>query len=443
MWSRFREWILARFTRADGARLVSSLILATMLWGYVSLVNDPERSETFTNVQLPPVTDLPPGLVITTQLPTVSVRVTGPRSVVEDVSLADITVRLQTEDVEGPGQKTVDILVDAPDGLRKKSASPRQIQITVEESTSKQFDLTYNKEELPPSDAQVIGELSPDVSVVTVSGPRSAVDRVASVELDIEIGEHTRDFEEDFTPVARDASGAEVPEVTIQPATVRTTVSVSQRGRQILVLPRVEGSAAAGYEVANQTTSPPNVIVDGPPEALDAVLYVYTQPVNIEGATADVVQSVAIDESNLPQGVQVVDPANKQVQVIVQIQRRAEPRSLPNQAVQVVGLGSGLQAQVDPEQVSVVVEMSEQQLETLQPGDIMVSIDVTGLGPGTYTVMPTVSVPAELRWIRVDPAQTTITISQATLVEGEPSYASTPPSDLPSGEEASPAPSPT
>src|SRR5262245_4717557 len=101
MLDRLRDLLAGRFTRADATRLIASLVLATLLWGWVSLVTDPEITKTFPN--LPLVTEpLADDLVIVTDLPAITVRLTGPESVLEDITSDEITVSIPTGDIDEP-----------------------------------------------------------------------------------------------------------------------------------------------------------------------------------------------------------------------------------------------------------------------------------------------------------------------------------------------------
>ncbi len=418
-----RAWafLQARFTRADAARLVSSLILATMLWGYVSLITDPEETQTFSGLTIAPLEDLDDNLILTSELPDVSVRLTGPESVLEDISPGDIVLSVDTDDIDGPTEgQELRIQVDTPDGIRRSDAEPRFVTVNVaERATPKEFTLEPQPVNQPDSPNLQVDTAQPSVSMVTVSGPAPAVDRVARVVLPIDIGNHTQTFDETFTPVALDASGTQIPEVTIQPQAILTTVPIEVRGRQVAVLVDIVGQPAAGYQVIDRRTIPLNIVVDGPAEQLNSIIYVYTEPVDISNATQDVSTSVSIDQERLPDGVSVLTPANGQVQVIIQVSMFGSPQNLPSQTVQVNGLAPGSSAALEPSEVSVIIEASTDQIEELQPNDITVSVDATGLGPGTYQLRPSVSVPPEMSWIRADPEYVSVTISEADAFNGD------------------------
>jgi YbbR domain-containing protein len=424
MLQRVRELLAGRFTRADLSRLVASLVLATLLWGWVSLITDPEVTRSFSDLPLQ-YEPLGGDLLIVTELPTIDVRLTGPESVIDDISRDEIVVSIPTDQIDKPDDYRLTVRIDTPDGVRKRQASPAQIPLTVERSVAETFPLHYLLEELPPDDPRQVGAFQPaEESAVTVSGPESVVERVEEVVLRIEIGSRTRDFESEFTPAALDANGNDVPEVTIAPSQIRGTVPISQRGQPVAVFTRLQGVPAEGYEVVDRTIVPATVRVDGPQEVLDRLLTISTEPVDISGRTETFNQQVALDLSTLPPGVTVIDPASGLVEVVVQISQRGVTQTLPAQPVMVIGRGAGLSVSSEPESVAVVVFAAQEQIAALSAGDIVVTVDVTGLGPGTYELTPVVAIPPSMRWIRTEPVEV-----QVTIAASEPDAATPAPPD--------------
>ena len=165
-----------------------------------------------------------------------------------------------------------------------------------------------------------IGNIEPEVSEVTVSGPKRLVDNVAQVQLPVDIGERTDDFTADFVPTALDAAGQPIPEVAILPSRVTTTVVVEQRGRSVPVLVQTVGNPEQGYESVGSVANPATVLLDGPDEVLANILSVVTTPVDIDGATETVSTRVGLED--LPPDVRVVSPADGSVVAVVQIRPR-------------------------------------------------------------------------------------------------------------------------
>jgi YbbR domain-containing protein len=50
-------------------------------------------------------------------------------------------------------------------------------------------------------------------------------------------------------------------------------------------------------------------------------------------------------------------------------------------------------------------------LSSIDAGDITVQVDLTGLGPGTYTLEPKVRVPQGVTWVASNPKAITVTIT--------------------------------
>src|SRR5919106_1267414 len=125
-------------------RAAASLALAFLLWAWVTTQRDPPETRVFADLTLQAPT-LPEPLQIAGELPSVTIEVIAPRSVVDRVRFEDQTRR--------------------------------------------------------------IDNIEPAVSEVTVSGPQRLVDNVARVVLPVDIGERTDDFTVDFVPTALDAAG--------------------------------------------------------------------------------------------------------------------------------------------------------------------------------------------------------------------------------------------
>ncbi len=421
MLDRMWEYLRTHFTRADAARLVSSLILATMLWGYVSLITDPEETQSFAGLALAPLDDLDDALILTSSPPDITVRLTGPESVIDDIGPGEITVSLDLDDLDGPDDNyQARVRIETPDGVRRAVAEPSFVPIAVAELAEPvDFALEPEFVRLPENTPIQADTPRAEVSTVRVSGAVAVVERVARVTLPVEIGNRTQSFTDTFVPVALDAAGNPIPEAIIEPPTVSANVSIVTRGHSAPVLVRLSGAPALGYDVREQRTVPQFVLVDGPEAALTSIFYVNTVPLDISGATDTVAESVAIDVASLPEGVTILQPTSGQVQAIVQISPESSPpQSLPGQLVQVVGIDAGLTAVSEPAEIAVVVETSTEQIEQLQLGDIVVSVDATNLGPGTYRLTPSVSVPPEMSWIRTDPDVVTITITESDAFNG-------------------------
>jgi YbbR domain-containing protein len=194
------------------------------------------------------------------------------------------------------------------------------------------------------------------------------------------------------------------------------------------VITQLQGEPAQGYEVVDRTINPSTVLVDGPQGSLDDLVAVSTEPIDVAGATSTVSKRVRI--GGLPEGVDVIEPADGTVIAVVQIRQRGVTQPLPGQHIEFVNVGTGLTAEANPGEITVTVVASQEVLADLTAETISVQVDVGGLGPGVYTLAPQVILPPNMQYNSTDPPTVTITIRQSSATPG--ASAATPEASPPS-----------
>ena len=394
-------------------RAAASLALAFLLWAWVTTQRDPPETRVFADLTLQAPT-LPEPLQIAGELPSVTIEVIAPRSVVDRLSRSGLRPSLDVSEITGPGNYQAAVEVELPASARINSITPPRVALVVDETTSRTMHLEVDP--VPIDDpTRRIDNIEPAVSEVTVSGPQRLVDNVARAVLPVDIGERTDDFTADFVPTAVDAAGQPIPEVAILPSRVTTTVVVEQRGRSVPVLVQTVGNPEQGYESVGSVANPATVLLDGPDEVLANILSVVTTPVDIDGATETVSTRVGLED--LPPDVRVVNPADGSVVAVVQIRPRGMTQLLNDLPVQVNGVPRGFTASVEPDRLGVVVFASEETMANLSGEEISVSVSAEGLGAGRHQVRPSVTVPPEVQWLRTEPEVVVVIIEpRATAV---------------------------
>ncbi len=407
---------LLRFrpNRSTALRMVLSLVLAVLLWGWVTSLADPPRSQTRTNVSVSPGV-APNGLVVSTRAPLATVEASGPESVLDEFDPSNLALTLDLSSIDGPGTYTVPIVPVVEERFVNYRITPPSASIVVDELVSRVFQLQANVVGLDETNSRVVGyQLS--VPEVTVSGPTAIMNTIQTAQVDLDVSGQTGALSFDSLPVsALTADGNQldstVENLTINPSFVQADIEIQTAGREVLVLANVVGTPAEGYEQRTTTTSPRTVVLDGPADVLASLTYVETDPVNISQATQTTSARVAI--ANLPAGVRVLTPADGQVDVIVQIQQQGVNQTLPNLPVAITGLDEGLAATLDVGSVSLEISAAATQIPSLVSGAISISVDVTGLDVGTHEVTPQVVVPAGVEWEDIVPETLTVTITRA------------------------------
>jgi YbbR domain-containing protein len=199
--------------------------------------------------------------------------------------------------------------------------------------------------------------------------------------------------------------GVEV--VQVMPSAIAMAFERSA-SRQVSVVPAVDGRPAPGYVIGAKTADPKTVEVVGPESAVKSVTEVLTEPVSVAGARQHVTQSVILG---------LLDPSlrlknARSATVTVQIVPAPLERVLRARPVHLRGLGPHLEARAVPATVDVAVRGARESLNRVEADDIVLYIDLTGLGAGQYSGLNVhADGPPDIGVARIEPASVQVQIS--------------------------------
>lgn len=391
--------------------LILAFILAVIVW--VSAVTDGNPNEERDFPRLIPIEIIgqDANLLMIGSMPAqVRVRLDAPRSVWTQLTSESNALRAYV-DLTGlaPGKYTVPVHVDIhPRPVRLEQLDPQEVEITLEALSTRTFPVTLLVDGTP-SLGYAAGEASVDPGELTVSGPESLVSRVKELRATLNIANATNDVDLSLPLTALDAEGNVVNGLTINPKQTNIRLPIRLLGgyRNVIVKVITTGQVANGYKLTNIFVTPPNVIVfSTDPKLVDELPgYVETEPLNLTNASDDL--ETRLDLS-LPRGVSVVGDSKVLVQVSVAAIESNLTVSLP---VELTNLTPGLEAEVAPTTVDVILVGPVPVLDMLKPSDIRVSVDLSGYGEGTYRIIPIVELlPERVTVVSILPPTVDVTI---------------------------------
>jgi YbbR domain-containing protein len=167
----------------------------------------------------------------------------------------------------------------------------------------------------------------------------------------------------------------------VVPATVSLTFETSIT-KSVPVVAAVEGDPAPGYVVGKIAAAPPEVQVVGPESVVKRVTRATTEPVNLNGATARVRDSVTIGLSE--DAARLLVP--RSATVTVDILPAPIERVLTGVPIAVRGASKGMRVLLTPRQVSVTARGPGNLVRNLSPQAVPAWIDVSGLERGRYNL---------------------------------------------------------
>ena len=144
--------------------------------------------------------------------------------------------------------------------------------------------------------------------------------------------------------------------------------------KMVPVRPRLVGGPAAGYEVAEIASEPPEVRVSGPKSRVDEVASAFTEPLALDGARDNISDVVRIGLQDPLLRIQ----GSSEVRVTARIREVHEQRTLSGVVVE----ARGGAARFRPGAVQVVLEGPAAALRRLAPQDVKAYVDLAAPATG-------------------------------------------------------------
>ncbi len=370
-----------------------ALVLGIAVWVSAVSAADPDEVLPYPKSIPIEVVGQDPSLVLTSDVPTnLDVTLRAPRSTWELLKTQDNTVRAIL-DLSGLGAGEHEVNVQIQVTLRPTQivlANPKTVTVELESLAHKTLPLTLSLSGQPAAGYQA-GDPVMDSSDVIISGPESIVKDAMKARVVVNLDGVRESIDEPAAVEIINSKNEVLRELTIIPESIQVNVPISQQGgfRDVAVKVIVQGQQAAGYRIENISVFPPVITVFSSDPSLVNSLpgVVDTQPLDLQDAKEDISTRLSLD---LPRNITLVGAQTVQVQVSISpIQTSL---TLLNQPINVTGISEGWSAQIFPETVDVIVSGPLPVLDVLASQDITITVNVSGLGAGTYQLKPDVEV---------------------------------------------------
>lgn len=400
-----------RWFRTIGLRLALALGLSFSLWLFVSLSENPYQTASFNGLPVE-IRGLSPGLVSVdnngfqqTSFPPINITVEADAQTLErHVASSDIRTFVDLRD-KGVGEYLVPVVAETNRSdlsrLNFDKIEPSNLSIRLEQLITRTVPLQIKTEgNLPFSfeaGALEVSNADQPIDSVSVVGPQSRAVQVSSVQAVANIEQLRADYTSSVSLRPFNENGQVVEGVTLTPETVRVRVPIrSVAGlRRVAVLGNIKGFPADGYTVSSVASDPQLVNLTGSSGPLDAVNQIGTESIDVTGATTTFTREVSL---LVPVGTSLQVGESPRVTVTVQITPVARPfRVTLPVPVTVTGVANGLLVTVNPQIVDVTLVGSSGALTRLGSATVQGTVNVAGRGPGTYTIVPEVPLPGDVR----------------------------------------------
>lgn len=397
-----RSWDSLRDNKGLG---LLALGLSGIIWLLISIEQNPLRTDILdANVKVEPV-NVPGGLDVFGEIEPVRLRLSAP---LDSWSRLDAKRFRASVDLSGAGAGIVEapVKVEAADSrVRVVAIIPSRVEVRLEALKKESVPVKVNLTDSPPF-GYTAGTPHLSTERVTVLGPESLVNQVEAAVAEVSLSGSKVNINHSFRLTARNERGYVMEGVSLDPASVMVEVPISQQiyYRTVGVSPVITGSVAPGYWIDSISVEPPSLMVVGTREAVESIVYLRTRSLDVNGASSVLVSYATLE---VPRGLSVVGDARVLVRVSISPLLGTQILSL---APILTGLGEGRQASSEVSSIQVTLSGAAPLLKKLQPSEVALTLNLSGLSPGSYTLEPEIVVPQGIQVVGVSPERVKVQI---------------------------------
>ncbi len=316
---------------------ITSFVIAIVLWLVVLTITDPVIPHTYDNVKVTVINDnvikdngkTYEILAGTDTVSSVTIR--APRSTIRElgngadaiVAIADMS-KLSLDQTTVPITFTTSKYNDKIDRLR---ASSEAISVKIENRRSVQLPITATVSgEIEKG--FIVGNITPAINQVRISGPESVVARIKKAVVDVQISGFTDDIASSSDVMLFDEDDEQISTNNLQlnVDNIRVNVEILAT-KKVPVYYATMGTPQEGYAATGEVTCEPEVVVIAGPELeINSIenINIPATEINVTGQTGNMLTSIELSQF-LPKGIRFADESfNGKANITVYIESLVE-----------------------------------------------------------------------------------------------------------------------
>ncbi len=357
------------------------VLAAFVLWIYVMQVESPEYTETFRSV---PVTlenvsalKTDAGLsVYSGSGSVVNVTVSGKKSVINKLTDDDIKAFADVGKIKESGRNSVEVSVDVPDGLSLSEISPATVTVFADKTDTVSLNVKEKLDKMVLSSPYELGKLEFEFDSISVSGPRSILDKLTGAQVVVDMDGKQSTFTANCPIVLIDENGDAADTTYLNLSAGEMNVKVPIYVTKDVEIPVSFKYGALSDDLVDVTVTPASLTVKG-----DGTLFT-------DGA--EIIDPIVIDEKAITtspyvmtvhptvNGKFTVDSENEDVTVTVTLDPSLVTKQFNVTDISVINAPKDLKYEIADKSVSVTLRGTEEQLSKIKASDISAVVDLEG-----------------------------------------------------------------
>lgn len=287
------------------------------------------------------------------------------------------------------------------------SKSPAVVEVSVETLASRKLPVGVHLDG-EPEKGTYLSEPKLSVEEVTVTGPASAVNRVATVSTTI----HAEDIKEN--PIVHGklhcyaADGTEVKGVFLSVEEVTASFGMHDI-KEVPIQVEITGTPANGYQIDKISCTPQYVQLAGAPEKLNRTISLQLNSIDVSGSRSSIKRTLSLADF-LPEDITLADGSNKTVTVTVEISASPQTQkqiTIPASRLSILGEENGKTYTLHGD-ARISVNGESNALDKLDADTLRGTIYVSGLSEGNHKVMVYADLPGG---VSLSPSYIAVTVT--------------------------------
>ncbi len=310
----------------------------------------------------------------------VSVNIKGRKDKISNFSSNDAEAILDLSKVNDVDTEFlhVDVYIsENRSGVMFDGVTPRVISLELEKVGENPFPVKIITTGTPKENYKIIG-VSAVPETVSIEATDSVINSIGEVRAFVDISDISGDIVLKKECLVFSKDGEEAIELD-KPIIVDIKVEVA---KEIPIVPNVKGRPARNYSDGIHKVTPAKALIAGPTDVVNWIDNIKTEVIDIENINESTTKTVAIE---LPSGVRLVDtPKHVNVDVIIE-QLATKQIIFKKEDILFENRENLFEYNIEGESIGIDVTGNSGELDRIGRESLKPSIDVRGLGEGSYT----------------------------------------------------------
>lgn len=371
---------------------VISVFIAVLIWLLVANINDPVRTERFTDVPVKIINEQAltnQGYAYeVTEGSEVTIIAKGKSSILRSMSESDFQVVADFSKLSKVNAIPIDVSAKKyDDQLELSLGTVNTMKISIDEvvSISLPVDIVVKGE---VAEGYAVGDMTGTPNLVRVTGPENLLSNAKEIRAEVNIDGISHDITSTSKPVLYDDEGNVISSNQIQLDTNTIDVSIALwKTKKVSIQLDYTGEPANGYELVSFDYEPKQISVAAPDEVLETLEYITLPNVSLEGQTEDYEKDIDLtQEKLLPENVILADDT-KDVKIRANIEKIVtEKLSFSSNDITIKGKGKYKVSFDKNNEYIASIDGAESRVKEVSISDFEPWIDLTNLESGEHEV---------------------------------------------------------